>query len=580
MRNKDIAREHLERQQLSENELLLLFDNMISPFSYYRLIYDGEGRPIDYQFLAVNKAFEQETGKRREDIVGRNALSVYPQTERYWIECFGRVAKSGASEHITQYSSALNKWYSALVYCPRTDHVAITLSDITQYVLERETLNRTALELKTQQAENYRLAHEEPITGLPNRACLYDAFVAHIQDTGANRKFSIAIFTPDNRAEIMASYGSVLSDHIMRAIAQRVYAFCSKPDAVYSMTGTDFVVLLVSPRNTKHAQLVLEQLNEAIRQPVEIDGTKFVITATCGFARFPEHGTSADDLIMKANLALYDAKKNGISMSMFNKHISRGVFRRMQIRNALLKALENREFELFFQPQVQVYPLKILGFEALLRWHSSELGELSPLAFIDVAEESRLILPLGAWVLRNACNTLRQINDRYHAEYFMAVNVSGVQLHAPGFLEQVLDELADAGLPPGKLELEVTESVLLNRESDALETLNALFEKGVHIALDDFGTGYSSLSLLKDLKISTLKIDKSFVQNPNAMTLTEMMVRMGHLLDAEIVAEGVETEDQMLLARSIGCERVQGYYFAKPMPLNDLKSFIQKMNSQ
>lgn len=565
-------------KQLSENELRLLFENMISPFSYYRMIYDAEGRPVDYVFLAVNKAFEVETGMRREDVVGRNALSVYPQTERYWIECFGRVAKTGEPEHLSAYSSALQKWYSARAYSPQPDHVALTISDITQYIAEHEKLSKTTQELKAQKDENYRLAHVEPITGLPNRACLYDAFAAQIQGEGRSRKFSLAIFTPDNLAEILASYGSVLSDQIMRAIAQRVNTFCTTPDAAFSMTGTDLAVLLVTPRNARQAQTALAQISGLIRQPVEIDGTGFVISATCGVAWHPEDGTNADDLIMKANLALYDAKKNGIPISIFNKRISRGVFRRMQVRNALPKALENREFELVFQPQIQAYPFKILGFEALLRWHSAELGEILPLEFIGVAEESRLILPLGAWVLRSACNALRQINELYHAEYFIAVNVSGVQLHTSGFLEQVLDELMEAGLPPGQLELEVTESVLLNRKSDTLETLNALYHQGVRIALDDFGTGYSSLSLLKDFEISTLKIDKTFIQDPNAMTLTELMVRMGHILNADVVAEGVETEDQMQFVKRIGCDRQQGFFYAKPMPITELKSYIQKMN--
>lgn len=171
-----------EKRNLSENELLLLFDNMISPLSYYRMIYDAEGQPVDYTILAVNTAFEQETGLKREDVIGTNVLSIYPETESYWIECFGRVARTGVSERITQYSSELKKWYSGVAYCPREGHVALTLSDITQYVYERDKLEQTTAELKTQQAQIDRLAHIEPISGLPNRACLYDAFAARMAD--------------------------------------------------------------------------------------------------------------------------------------------------------------------------------------------------------------------------------------------------------------------------------------------------------------------------------------------------------------------------------------------------------------
>ncbi len=554
-------------------ELRSLFENMEIPFSYYRMIYDESGRAVDYVFLAVNRAFEQETGRTRGEVVGKTALEAFPETEPHWIECFGRVARSGEAEQIMDYSAALEKWYSLRAYSPAPDHVAVTVSDVTRYIREQDMLKHTTKELRAQQKENYRLAHEESITGLPNRICLYEA-IAELKEKREITSFSVAIFAPDNLAEILAAYGSALSDTIMRAIAQRVSALFFAPSACFSMTGTDLVLLLSSTCDVNEVRLALTRAQKAICNPVDIDGATYYITASCGVACYPNNGVDHEDLITKANLSLYQAKRIGEPSVFYDETIGEAVFRRTQIRNALPKALENKEFELYFQPQIRAHSDRLVGFEALLRWHSPSIGDVAPLEFIDIAEESRLILPLGGWVLLHACRTLRAINEECHTNYMMAVNVSGVQLRAENFVDQVMAVLRETGIPPGLLELEVTESVLLNRELHAIEKINALRAHGIRIALDDFGTGYSSLSLLKDLNISTLKIDKLFVHDLSAIGLTKMIVRLAHLLGAEVVAEGVETEQQMRALRRVGCERVQGYYKALPMPLETLKHYI------
>lgn len=300
----------------------------------------------------------------------------------------------------------------------------------------------------------------------------------------------------------------------------------------------------------------------------------YYISASCGTACFPKDGNDRDVLIMKANLALYQAKQTGESIVFFSEQISQRLHNRLLIRNALPKALANREFELFFQPQIDLVNDHMTGFEALLRWHSEELGEVSPRDFIPVAEGSRLIIPIGAWVLEQACIALKRVNDKFCTNYCVAVNVSGVQLFADDFVDQVLAVLERTGVEPSLLELEVTESVLISREFHAIEKICALIEHGVRVALDDFGTGYSSLSMLKDLKITTLKIDKLFIQDPNATLLTKMIVRLGHTLGAEIVAEGVEDEEQMRAIRRAGCDRVQGFFKGLPMPLDSLTRYI------
>ena len=562
-----------EDQTFSEAEMRALFENLINPFSYYRMIYDENGHAVDYVFLAVNRAFELETGKDRAEILGKNVLSIYPNTEQYWIDSLGRVAKTGVSERISNYSTALGKWYNTLAYSTKPGYVAITVSDITEFLVKEMSLEQTVEELRAQREENDRLAHEEPITGLPNRLCLYEAFAK--KASCENARFSIAIFAPDNLAESLASYGSVLSDAIMRILAQRLNALFPENNACYSMTGTDLVDLFSAPCDEKQLHLALERAQTAIRQAVEVNGANFYLSASCGAACYPKDGMDRDELIMKANLALYQAKQTQNVVQFYNEQLGQMLLRRTNIRNALPNALENNELELFYQPQIHPGSERLLGFEALLRWHSPTLGEVSPLEFIGIAEESRLIHKIGDWVLRSACQTLRQINERFQSSFVMAVNVSGIQLQTDRFVDRVFAILEETNVRPELLELEVTESVLVNREQRNIEKLNKFYDCGVRVALDDFGTGFSSLSLLKDLKISTLKIDKAFIQDSSVSGIAKMIVRLGHLFGACVVAEGAETEEQMRFTRHAGCDRVQGYYHALPMPIGSLMRYLE-----
>lgn len=567
-----------EERGLSENELLLLFDNMISPLSYYRMVYNTEGRPVDYVLLAVNAAFEQETGLKREDVLGKNVLSIYPETESYWIECLGRVAKTGISERIMQYSSELKKWYNCVVYSPREGYVALTLNDITQYIDERNKLEQSTVELRAQRAQIDRLENVEPISGLPNRACLYDAFAARAAN-GNGAPFTLAIFGPDNLAEILASYGSKMSDRIMYTVAQRLHALCEAGFACFSMTGTDLVLLMPAMDSNEQIREQIMRFQKAIREPVEEAGTSFFISATCGIAEYPVDGTDRDDIIMKANLALYQAKQSGESIRFYETQIGNMLLRRMQIRNALPKALNNGEFELYYQPQFELATGNIVGVEALLRWHSPELGEVSPAEFIPIAEKSLLILPIGRWVYQTACEAVKRIERERNICLRMAVNVSGVQLIQEGFCQRVMSRLQEYDLAPDRIELEITESVLINKETNALDQLNRLSDQGVHIALDDFGTGYSTMSLLKDLHVSTIKIDRSFIQDENAQVMNRVLVRLGHILGAKVVAEGVETPEELKRVQRIKCDMAQGYLLSVPLPLDGLLRLLESLQT-
>ncbi len=573
-----LAAKDAEQPSLSESELLMMFDNIISQLSYYHMIYDAEGKVVDYTILLVNKAFEQGTGLKREDVIGRNVMSIYPNTESYWLECFGRVAMTGITERITQYSGELKRWFSCLVYSPMRDYVMLTLNDVTGYISDGKKLEHTMLELQSQQEENDRLAHIEPISELPNRASLYNAFALRTASSGG-KPLTLAIFGPDNLAEVLASYGSTMSDRVMHTLAQRLQAACENGSAFFSMTGTDLVLLMPTPATKEQSTKILMRYLQVIREPVEEDGVSFYISAKCGVAEYPTDGKDHDDIIMKANLALYQAKKCGQSIVYYDEPIGNMLLRRMQIRNALPKALQHQEFQLYYQPQFEIATGKILGVEALLRWHSRELGEVSPMEFISIAEKSRLILPLGSWVLKAACEAAKRIERERGIPLRMAVNVSGVQLVQEGFCDEVIECLRAIDLEPKRLELEITESVVLNEETYALAQLNRLSAYGVRIALDDFGTGYSTMSLLKDLAVSTIKIDRSFIQDAEAQVMNRVLVRLGHILGAKVVAEGVETTEELHRVQRIRCDAAQGYLLSVPLPLSALLDFLKALQN-
>ncbi len=555
---------------LTIEELHLLFDHMISPFSYYRMVYDAAGEPVDCVFLAVNRAFEIETGKRREEILGKSVLEVYPQTEKYWIETFGRIAKGGAPERISSYARALGSWYDILAYAPKPDHVAITVINTTETVKKRLLLLEKTIELNAQQDENNRLAHEDPVTKLPNRASFTAAFAEFAAETRMSGKpFALAVLSLDSFAELNATYGSLLGERILLAVAGLLKGCLQPGEQLFNLTGSVFGLLLPAAHHECRVAERLEVFLAAVNQPLDMQDDYFRMTASCGVAVSPMHGHSEDDLMMKANLARYRVCGiGGDAYEMYHESMGESLRRRTRIRSYLRKALDKGEFTLFYQPQVDTLTGQTAAYEALLRWHSPELGEVPPLTFIPVAEENRLIIPIGDWVLDTACRTMAAMNRQSGVQMRIAVNISGVQLMQEGFAERVLATADGAGLARSLLELEITESVFVDRERESIDVLNRLHEAGVRIALDDFGTGYSSLSLVHELKLDTLKIDRTFTAMQDASSLIEMIVRLGRDLGAEIVAEGVETQAQMETIRRAGCDKMQGYLFGKPAPMH------------
>jgi diguanylate cyclase (GGDEF)-like protein len=364
--------------------------------------------------------------------------------------------------------------------------------------------------------------------------------------------------------------GHPIGDRVLKVIAERLNAAVRKGDTVARLGGDEFVVALADLAEVHDVPRVAEKLIAALHPPVVIDGREYFVTASIGVSLHPWDGDDAETLLRNADVAMYRAKEKGKNnFQFYSPAMNAEAPRRLAIETDLRRALERREFLLHYQPKVDLATGRVAGMEALLRWQHPKQGLISPLDFIPLLEETGLIVPVGEWVLRSACAQNRSWQEAGLAPLRVAVNLSARQFKQPGLVEMVGEVLAEVGLDPGLLELELTESILLEHTEESLATLRRFHDMGIHLALDDFGTGYSSLSYLKRFPIDSLKIDRSFIHdvttNPDDATIARTVIAMAHNLRMTAVAEGVETREQLEFLRSHECDQMQGYYFSRPL---------------
>lgn len=569
---------------LTYNEFKHLFNNMISPFSYYKMIYDSCGYPVDYVFIAVNRAFEKETGLDREKIIGKRVLEVYPETEKYWIESFGEVAKTGNPGHFTNYSAALNKWYDVIAYSPQPDYFAITICDISDSVKKEKTISDQAVELEKNQNAIYKLAYYNPVTKLLNK----NFFRQKLQERISNDKdhlerFAIILLDLNDFKGINASFGSLFGDRLLLELSMRLSKFENCNCTVYSYGADEFLFDIIQLSDFHDVELIAKKILDDIKEPICIDNNSFFLSASCGIVFYPQHGLNIDDLLMNVNLAKFNAKDQARgSYYIYDNSIKKSLLEKIKLQHTFAKALENSEFFLCYQPQIDAKTAQVIGFEALIRWNSPEYGIVSPVSFIKIAEENRMIIPIGDWVLQSACEYIKMFNERYRASYYVSVNISVIQLIQDDFVDRVLKIIDKTGLDHRYLEFEITESVFVNSSDKIIDKINQLNSSGIKFALDDFGTGFSSLSSIKDLSISALKIDKSFIDDllisEKDKLLTNSIILISHALNLNVVAEGVESEEQRTVLINMGCDRIQGYHISKPLQIQEIPNFIKNYN--
>lgn len=419
-----------------------------------------------------------------------------------------------------------------------------------------------------------RLARYDALTGLPNRLLIHETLAKAMEDADKWRsRCAFVMVDLDRFKAINDTLGHQMGDKLLGRVAQRLGYVIGDQGLIGRLGGDEFAIVVRDATDAAAIERLAESIIEAVSKPYEVDGNTLYIGASIGIAFGPRDGRDAETLIRSADLALYRSKDAGGGVSnIYDPQLHVVAEERRVLEMALRKALSNGELHLNYQPVVSAETGMLTGFEALLRWVNPELGPVSPVKFIPIAEDTRLIGPIGEWVLRTACAEAA----RWPAPTRVAVNVSPEQLTNPGFVAVVASALATSGLSPDRLELEVTESVFMREGTGATRVLDRILDMGVKLSLDDFGTGYSSLGYLSRTRFSSIKIDRSFVQAaskkmPEAIAIIRAVVALASSLGMATTAEGVETEEEHHMVHALGCSKVQGYYFGRPLPVEEAR---------
>jgi diguanylate cyclase (GGDEF)-like protein len=424
-------------------------------------------------------------------------------------------------------------------------------------------------------------AEHDALTGLANRLLLNDRLGQAIALAERHKgQVAVLFLDLDGFKHINDSLGHSFGDKLLQAIAARLATCVHAPDTASRHGGDEFVILLPEVRRPEDAAAVARRLLEALAETYSIDRHDLQLSSSIGVSIYPDDGLDAETLIQNADTAMYQAKENGHdSYQFFRPAMNVRAVERQSIEEHLRHALERNELTLHYQPKIDLDTGAITGAEALIRWTHPTRGPISPDQFIPIAEDCGLILPIGGWVLREACAQARAWEDAGLPVITMAVNISALQFRKSNFLEDVYAALIETGLDPKYLELELTESALMTRTESTASILSTLRGVGVRVAADDFGTGYSSLSYIRKFPLDALKIDQSFIRQittiPDETTIVRAIISMGRSLDLRVIAEGVETQDQLDFLRAHGCDEAQGYFFSRPVPAEQFAALLR-----
>ena len=424
------------------------------------------------------------------------------------------------------------------------------------------------------------LAHHDPLTGLPNRSMLEERMKKTLEQAERNEETVAVLFIDLDRFKtINDSLGHQEGDQLLKHAASRFKQCIRSTDIVSRLGGDEFVIILNHLSDQQHIESVVEKIRDKFRQEMQLGLQELIVTLSIGVSVFPQDGTEPRMLLKNADTAMYHAKEKGRNCyQFFDAQMNKSVSERITLEQALHQAIKEEQFELHYQPQVNLNSGLIVGVEALVRWHHPEKGFISPMDFIPLAEETGQILELGHWVLHEACRQAQQWQQQGLPPISMSVNLSTLQIHADDFLHQVTGVLKDTGLPPHLLDLEITESSIMRNVDETIDKLTALHDLGIQLSIDDFGTGYSSLSYLKRFPLDKLKIDRSFVSeidvDQDDAMICNTIISMAKSLSLKVVAEGAETRAHLNCLHDYGCDIYQGYYFSKPIPANAMENML------
>ena len=563
---QDVTRQNRDQVRL------LLADKAFANTGEGIVITDARGMVI-----SVNPAFTRVTGYSPEEIVGSNMrkLKSGRQNEAFYEQMWHEIATHqqwrGEIWNRRKNGEIYAEWLTITAVLDKSGAVTNYLaafSDITEHKKAREQIDY--------------LAFHDALTGLPNRVLGQH----HVQQSIAiaqrhPARMAILYLDLDKFKYINDTHGHTTGDALLRSVARRLASCIRAEDTLCRLSGDEFMVVLHDVADQRHVSIVCDKILDQLAQPFELEGVQLNTSFSIGIAMYPQDGTDHETLIRNADTALFEAKQGGRNTyRFFDSQMNANVVRYVKTRDDLLLALEREEFELYYQPQVRLSDGQVIGVEALIRWHRPEQGLVPPIDFIPVAEESGLIVPIGRWVLQQACRQAAAWHAAGWRDLVVAVNLSAVQFRQGRLESDVLTALLDSGLPPGNLELELTESIVMQDVEAVLATVQRLKSHGLQLSIDDFGTGYSSLAYLKRFHVDKLKIDRSFIRDilvdDEDRAIASAIVQMASSLNLETIAEGVDQPEMVAMLQQLGCHEAQGYLFARPMPAAEFEAWMRQ----
>ena len=577
----DVTARYQHRQDLKR---ALNFNKSIIASSPFSIIVTDKAGTI----TSVNPAAEKMLWYREADLIGRNCIELHDQDE----------LRQRALDLSTQFETEVYPDHHVFRLAPeqgliderewsyiRKDGSHVPVQLVTTALRDSEEcitgfvgISYDLTERKRADEYIYHVAHHDPLTGLPTRTLLRDRLEVAIERARRSQDtLAVMMVDLDNFKRVNDSLGHQAGDTVLCEISKRLQICVRKSDTVGRMGGDEFVILLPDLRSSKDAEEISQKLLDAIAQPIRIGKHEIIVTTSIGISFFPGCD-DVDSLFKNADFAMYRVKNSGRNGSqVYTPGIGMQGLQQLQMESALRNALEAREFEILYQPQISFINGRILGVESLLRWNSAEFGLVGPNTFIPLAEETGLIVSIGEWVLLQSCKEIAALQRRLGVEFSVAVNISPRQFQQKNFPATVERALATSGLKPEQLELEITEHLLMVDSEESLEIMQRVRKLGVRFAIDDFGTGFSNMGYITRFAVDRLKIDRSFISrcdvDENSRAVTAAIIALAHSLQIEVIAEGVESEQQVHMLQQMSCDQAQGYFYSRPLKLGDMQKF-------
>ncbi|HWL24913.1 MAG TPA: EAL domain-containing protein [Ureibacillus sp.] len=528
--------------------------------------------------LAVNPAFTFVTGFSAEEVIGKSPkiLQSGIHDPSFYIEMWESLKKYGSWQ-----GEIWNRRKTGDIY-PEN----LTIAEVKDH--DGNIINYCGIftdlsDLKTVENELEKRALTDSLTEVNNRFAFLERMNSLLESSKKiNHKVFHAIFflDLDRFKQVNDTLGHSFGDKLLVEVAKRIKKQLKNKDIIARYGGDEFVITLTNINHPREAAKFAEKITRIIEEPVYINEQEIYISTSIGISIYPHDGNTTDELVNRADKAMYHSKQSGRNgFSFYFEELDTDSKRVLNMDSELRKAIENKSFDLYFQPKVSINTNQIIGLEALVRWNNDKLGFVSPAEFIPLAEETGLIIPISEIIIHKACEELRKLRSAGFLDLTISINISSIHFQQYSFLNSIKAILEKNNTSANNFEIEMTERTVMNNDADTIRKLVQLKQLGFKLSIDDFGTGYSSLSYLVRFPLDYLKIDRSFIQHILSLdenqAIVDAIIQMAHRLKMEVIAEGVENVQQLNLLREMGCDYIQGYYYSKPLPMNDLIEFLQ-----